>query len=74
MASDYAAFNFNAHHITAAYRSSVDLEEIIAKEGNLIYRREDIEGRTRETVLKKVHDKFYTVEKDPKKLKNGILQ
>jgi hypothetical protein len=76
MATDFAAFksHFDAHHITAEYRSLVDLEDIIAKEGDLIYGRDDIEGRTRETVLTKDHDKFYTVEKDPKKLKDGILQ
>lgn len=63
MATDFAAFyrQFTARGIDADYYSIGDLNEVIEKHGSLVYGRDDIAGRQRETVLEKDHFKFYQI-------------
>jgi hypothetical protein len=51
------------------YYSIGDLNEVIEKYGSLVYGRNDITGRERETVLEKDHVKFYQIMKDPRAIK-----
>ena len=75
MATDFAAFKkeFDSQGISAEYKSLFDLDDLIEKQGELIYGRDDILGRSREVVLKKGCEKFYSIEADPKKMKDGIM-
>ena len=76
MSTDFAAFNrqFTARGIDADYYSIGDLDEVIEKHGSLVYGRDDIAGRQRETVLEKDHFKFYQIIKDPRVIKRRIIQ
>ena len=75
MATDFVAFKkeFDAQGIQAEYRSVCDIDEVIEKEGSLIYGRDDIPGRPREIVLEKGHEKFYSIQSQPRKMKRDIL-
>jgi hypothetical protein len=75
MATDFAAFKkeFDAQGIQAEYRSVCDIDEVFEKEGSLIYGRDDIPGRPREIVLEKGHEKFYSIQSQPRKMKRDIL-
>ena len=75
MATDFAAFKkkFDAQGIRAEYHSVYDLDELIEKQGKLIYGRDDIAGRLRQVVLEKGHEKFYSIQPQPKKIKEDIL-
>jgi hypothetical protein len=75
MAIDFAAFKkeFDARGIQAEYRSLYDLDEIIEANGDLIYGRDDIPRRSREVLLTKGHEKFYSIVNQPQKMRDGIL-
>jgi len=76
MATDFAAFKheFDSQGLDAEYRSTFDLDELIERPGDLIYGRDDIPGRSREVVLQQGHEKFYSIEPNVQKMKDGILK
>jgi hypothetical protein len=75
MAIDFAAFKkeFDAQGIKAEYRSVYDLEELIEKQGKLIYGRDDIAGWPKQVVLEKGREKFYSIQPQPRKIEEDIL-
>jgi hypothetical protein len=50
------------------------LEDEVAREGPLIYGRDDIEGRERVTVPSANHPKFYKIIPKPKEIKSQTLE
>lgn len=74
MATDFAAFRkvFEAQGILAEYRSLYDLDEIIEVRGDLSYGRDHLPGRSREIVLTKGHENFYSIVDHPRMMKHGI--
>ena len=76
MATDFAAFwkEFEAQGILAEYRSLYNLDEIIEARGDLIYGRDDLPERSREIVLTKGHEKFYSIVDHPRMMKHGIIK
>jgi len=75
MTTDFAAFKkeFDSQGISAEYRNLFDLDDLIEKQDQLIYKRDNILGKSREVILKKRYEKFYSIETNPKKMKDDII-
>lgn len=76
MSTDFAAFyhEFQRRGIVGDYYSIYNIEDLIKKEGSLVYGRDDIPNRAREEILKAGHERFYRRHNDPAHMKRETLK